>query len=165
MVNPINGSDELNSFNNFSSMKDFRNSYKDNLDELDNPNGFMSTETLKAGISKNQFISDQELFHDLNTLTNKNFSSSDVNHLANDNNLSASKTAKAFSKIMSDYISNVNDKNLTSEDNIQTFAKGGNIDMHSVMIAAEKSSTAMQMTLQLRNKLLQAYQEVSKMQI
>lgn len=33
------------------------------------------------------------------------------------------------------------------------------------MIAMEKASTAMQLTMQVRNKMLEAYQEISRMQV
>jgi flagellar hook-basal body complex protein FliE len=44
-------------------------------------------------------------------------------------------------------------------------AIGGDVDLHDVMIAAEKASVAMQLTLQVRNKLVEAYQDVMRMQV
>lgn len=44
-------------------------------------------------------------------------------------------------------------------------AIGGDVDLHDVMIAGEKASVAMQLTLQVRNKLVEAYQDVMRMQI
>jgi flagellar hook-basal body complex protein FliE len=39
------------------------------------------------------------------------------------------------------------------------------VEVHDLMIAMERSSTAMQLTLQVRNKMLEAYQEMVRMQI
>ncbi len=39
------------------------------------------------------------------------------------------------------------------------------VEYHDLMIAEEKASIAMQLTLQVRNKLLEAYQEISRMQV
>ena len=39
------------------------------------------------------------------------------------------------------------------------------VEVHDVMIAMEKASTSMQLTLAVRNKLLEAYQELSRMQV
>lgn len=39
------------------------------------------------------------------------------------------------------------------------------VEYHDLMIAMERASVAMQLTLQVRNKVLEAYQEISKMQI
>jgi len=167
VVSPINGNDSINKLNGMSSMKDYMGTYKNNVNELDTPGEFLpsdSTGVIKGGISETQNIHDAELSKDLNTLTNKYFTVDDINQLGQ-NDMSADKSAKAFSKIMNDYLSDVNEKDNASDNAMQTFASGGNIDMHSVMIAAEKANTSMQLTLQLRNKLLQAYQDVSKMQI
>jgi flagellar hook-basal body complex protein FliE len=42
---------------------------------------------------------------------------------------------------------------------------GEDVELHQVMIATEKAEIALQLTLQIRNKLLEAYQELSRMQI
>lgn len=44
-------------------------------------------------------------------------------------------------------------------------AVGGDVDLHDVMIAAEKASVAMSLTLQVRNKMVEAYQEVMRMPV
>jgi flagellar hook-basal body complex protein FliE len=38
-------------------------------------------------------------------------------------------------------------------------------DIHQVMIAAEKADLAFQLTLQIRNKVIEAYQEIMRMQV
>ncbi len=47
----------------------------------------------------------------------------------------------------------------------QLLATGEAKDLHSVVIAAEKASIAFQLTLQIRNKALEAYQEIMRMQV
>lgn len=44
-------------------------------------------------------------------------------------------------------------------------ALGGDVDLHDVMIASEKAGVAMQLTVQIRNKVVEAYQEVMRMQV
>lgn len=39
------------------------------------------------------------------------------------------------------------------------------VEYHDVMIAVEKASTTMQLTMAVRNKLLEAYQEINRMQV
>lgn len=39
------------------------------------------------------------------------------------------------------------------------------VEYHDVMIAVEQASTAMQLTMAVRNKLLEAYQEINRMQV
>ncbi|WP_416145159.1 flagellar hook-basal body complex protein FliE [Planococcus koreensis] len=38
-------------------------------------------------------------------------------------------------------------------------------DVHEVMIASQKASLSLQMTVQVRNKVVEAYQEVMRMQL
>ncbi|MGB3990558.1 MAG: flagellar hook-basal body complex protein FliE, partial [Acetivibrionales bacterium] len=45
------------------------------------------------------------------------------------------------------------------------FAAGRTDNIHQVMLAAEKANVALQFTLQIRNKLLDAYNEIMRMQI
>lgn len=66
---------------------------------------------------------------------------------------------------LSKYLSGVNRLQLDADHAQETFAAGGDIDIHDVMIATEKASIAMQLTTQIRNKLVDAYQEISRMQV
>ena len=52
-----------------------------------------------------------------------------------------------------------------SEANIETFASGGDISIHEIMISAQKSQLAMQMAIQLRNQMLSTYNEFKNMSI
>ena len=47
----------------------------------------------------------------------------------------------------------------------ETYAVGGDIQLHTVMIATEKADLALQLAMQVRNKLVAAYQEISHMTI
>lgn len=44
-------------------------------------------------------------------------------------------------------------------------AAGEPVDLHDVLIAAEESSVAFQLALQVRNKAVEAYQEIMRMQV
>ena len=57
----------------------------------------------------------------------------------------------------------VNDKMGRASDMAQSFAKGKTSDVHSVMIASEQATIALQMTTQIRNKAVDAYQEIMRM--
>ena len=45
------------------------------------------------------------------------------------------------------------------------FLNGGNEELHSVALAAQRSSLEFDMFLQVRNKVVSAYQEVMRMQL
>lgn len=46
-----------------------------------------------------------------------------------------------------------------------SYFAGQPVEVHDLMIAMEKASVGMSLTLQVRNKLLEAYQEISRMQV
>ncbi|HMK44239.1 MAG TPA: flagellar hook-basal body complex protein FliE [Dissulfurispiraceae bacterium] len=52
-----------------------------------------------------------------------------------------------------------------AEKAIQDFAAGEVKDIHTVVVAMEKADMSLQTLLQVRNKLLTAYEEISKMQV
>lgn len=61
-------------------------------------------------------------------------------------------------------LSKLNEVEKKAETDFETFASGGDISIHEVMISAQKSSLSMQMALQLRNQMLNAYNEFKNMQ-
>ncbi len=52
-----------------------------------------------------------------------------------------------------------------SDTLIQKLAAGENVDLHQVMISSEQASISMQVALSMRDKLVQAYQEVMRMAV
>ncbi len=71
-----------------------------------------------------------------------------------------------FSKQLMDVLKEVNASQAKAGE-MQTDMMTGrqNVDFHDLMIAMEKASTAMQLTMAVRNKILDAYQSISSMQI
>lgn len=73
--------------------------------------------------------------------------------------------ADDFGQMLKDALSEVNEAQQNSSEMVNAFAQGKNVELHRVMMAMERASVAMQLTLQVRNKVLEAYQEVSRMQV
>lgn len=123
------------------------------------------------------FEEDSELQNDLKKITgNTQFlqggvSVSDtrgniaIDGINNGNALTPAKAADSFSSLLNTHLNSTTQKQKEANELVERFAVGDNVDLHTVMIASEKASTAMQFTMQLRNKMLQAYQEISRMQI
>ena len=65
----------------------------------------------------------------------------------------------------SDGLNSVNNDALNAERAEELLALGGDISAHEVMIAAEKSNLSLQMAVQIRNKLINAYTEINGMQV
>ena len=51
-----------------------------------------------------------------------------------------------------------------AEEKISAFLEGDGMDVHGAMIAVEKADLSFQLMLEVRNKIVQAYQEISRMQ-
>ena len=63
------------------------------------------------------------------------------------------------------YLGSVNQLAQTSDAKQRDLAMGKDVELHDVMIAAEQASVAINLTMQIRNKLVESYQEVMRMQI
>ncbi len=68
-------------------------------------------------------------------------------------------------KFFQELVSKVNDMSLQSDQMIQKLATGENRNLHETMIAVEKASISFQFMSQIRNKALDAYQEVMRMPV
>ena len=67
---------------------------------------------------------------------------------------------KSFSQTLTDAIAGVNDAQLKSLDMTARFAAGEPMDIHQVMIASQEANVALNLALQVRNKLVDAYTEI-----
>jgi len=73
--------------------------------------------------------------------------------------------ANSFGKAFSDGINGVNESQNAAYEAAETFAAGGDISVHEVMIASQKANLTMQLALQMRNKLVAAYNEINNVRV
>ena len=73
----------------------------------------------------------------------------------------ASKMGNAFS----DSLNAVNNNRIYADRLQEDLAMGGSTSIHDAMIAAEKASLSMQMAVQVRNRLVSAYTDITSMSI
>jgi len=76
-----------------------------------------------------------------------------------------SESTNNFGQFLSDALNKVNDLQKASEQAGIDLAAGKNVDISDVMIAAEKANLAVGLTVQVRNKVIEAYQEIMRMQL
>ena len=79
--------------------------------------------------------------------------------------LRPSERGEDFGQMLMDVIKEVNSAQQDVRSKQTALVTGQPVEIHDVMIAMEKASVAMQLTLQVRNKVLEAYQEISRMQV
>jgi flagellar hook-basal body complex protein FliE len=76
------------------------------------------------------------------------------------------QAANSFQSMLKNSIEGVNASQQTAETMAQAFEAGDpNTDLASVMVAMQKASLSFQAMVQVRNKLVSAYQEVMSMQV
>ena len=70
-----------------------------------------------------------------------------------------------FKDTLSKFVQSVNDLQSKAADAETSFLKGEITDVHQVMIAVEEASVAFELLMEIRNKLLDSYQQVVRMSI
>jgi len=149
---------EIGEFSTFNPMDEFNKMSAKNGIELGKFNnntvleGHVSIDAPKISDMK----MDAETLNDLNAL-----------------NISPTEKAQATEGVAGFYdslhkaigngIEQVNELQRNAEHAQEYFASGGDIDVHSVMIASQKAYMGLEMASQLRNKIVSAYREISRM--
>jgi flagellar hook-basal body complex protein FliE len=77
----------------------------------------------------------------------------------------AGNAAGGFGQALTDAISGISESQNAADDASVRMAAGDPIDLHEVMLARETASLQFQLAVQVRNKLVEAYQEVMRMQV
>ena len=75
------------------------------------------------------------------------------------------ETSRPFSEFLSQAMTEVNKLQGEARDSAIRLAAGQIQDVAEVAIASEKATIALQLTMQVRNKAIDAYQEVMRMQV
>jgi len=78
---------------------------------------------------------------------------------------SESTSSTDFGSLLSQAIGNVNQLQLDSSKATNDFMTGKSDDIHTMMIAGQKAELALQFTLQVRNKIMDAYNEIMRMSL
>ena len=74
-------------------------------------------------------------------------------------------SGQSFGDFLKDAIGEVTDLQVKAEQASVDLATGKIDDIAQVVIAAEKATVALQMAIQVRNKVLESYQEMMRMQV
>lgn len=75
------------------------------------------------------------------------------------------KSGGDFSKVLENTLSQVNKLQENSDKAMSAMATGEVKDLHQAAIAIDKAELSMKMMLEVRNKALNAYKEISRTQI
>ena len=70
-----------------------------------------------------------------------------------------------FAAWLQNNVAEVNQQLLQGDEKLRQLATGETTNLHEVMITLEKSKVSFELLLAVRNKVLEAYQELMRMQI
>jgi flagellar hook-basal body complex protein FliE len=70
----------------------------------------------------------------------------------------------SFGAVLKDAVQSVDQMNSSAGAQVSNLLQGGSGDMTGVMIAVEKADVSFQLMMQVRNKIVNAYQDIEKMQ-
>ncbi|KHE94200.1 MAG: flagellar hook-basal body complex protein FliE [Candidatus Scalindua sp.] len=75
------------------------------------------------------------------------------------------KNGAGFKDTINNYVSEVNDLQVKAGESIENFATGKVENVHEVMIAMSKAEVSFKFMMETRNKLVDAYKEIMRMQV
>ena len=76
-----------------------------------------------------------------------------------------SETAKTFSEVLQESVDKVNTHQIQADTAIKELVAGRTKNIHETMLAIERADTSLKMMMQVRNKIIDAYKEIMRMQI
>ncbi|NUM89819.1 MAG: flagellar hook-basal body complex protein FliE [Bdellovibrionales bacterium] len=72
---------------------------------------------------------------------------------------------KTFAEAMGKLMRDANDTQVAANDAAQEVVAGRNKDLHGAMLAMEKADLQFRLLAQVRNKVIEAYREIMRMQV
>ena len=97
----------------------------------------------------------------MNDITIQNLSNSPPATYSGKQNQQADQIS--FGKMLKTSLDNVNQLQNDANESIDDLAVGKNTDIHQTMIAVEKASVSFELLMQIRNKVIAAYERVMRM--
>jgi flagellar hook-basal body complex protein FliE len=99
----------------------------------------------------------------INPISSFNAVSTPLNEV--NSNLGTGSSSVSFADMLKNALNNVNDLQVNADNLTNDLAAGKTDNIHEVLIAGEKASISLDLTMQIRNKVLDAYNEIMRMQI
>ncbi|RMD04300.1 flagellar hook-basal body complex protein FliE [Clostridium autoethanogenum] len=109
----------------------------------------------------NEFTPDTAVFDKVGGNTYKQNVSND----SKDNTVNNEDGAASFSNLLQSKLNEVNNDQVQANNSIQEFVEGDRSDIHNVMLDAEQAKMSLELAVQIRNKFVEAYQEINRTQL
>lgn len=102
----------------------------------------------------NRYVPSAEVFKNIGT---------NIDNKIDDKNESVSSVS--FADTLKQSLDKINDKQIAADNYTDSFIKGDDVDIADVMLQTEEAKMSLQLAVQIRNKLLDAYTEISNIQV
>lgn len=73
--------------------------------------------------------------------------------------------ADNFGSTLTGFINDVNQSQLDSQKAVKDFVSGNGVELHDVMIAGEKAKTNLELLMEIRNKAIDMFKELTRMPV
>lgn len=70
-----------------------------------------------------------------------------------------------FRAVLNEQLNKLNDKQVEADNYINDLISGKDVNLHQVMIATEEARLSLELAVQIRNKVVEAYKELNNMQL
>jgi flagellar hook-basal body complex protein FliE len=78
---------------------------------------------------------------------------------------SSTQPAFSFQNVLGNFVNEVSEKQAAAGDAVNGLLSGKNVSLHQAVISMEEASVSFQLMVEVRNKLLDSYQELMRMQV
>jgi flagellar hook-basal body complex protein FliE len=71
----------------------------------------------------------------------------------------------SFAAMLGKMVSEVNDQQTSASQSVAALQGGQNVPLHQAVVAMEEANVSFQLMVEVRNRLMDAYQEIMRMQV
>ncbi len=78
---------------------------------------------------------------------------------------STQAAGNSFGSMLSQFVSDVNSRQVASAQTVNALQSGQNVPLNHAVVAMEEANVSFQLMVEVRNRLLDSYQEIMRMQV
>ncbi|KQL35511.1 MULTISPECIES: flagellar hook-basal body complex protein FliE [Bacillaceae] len=93
------------------------------------------------------------------------FNPAQINPTSSTPKISPFEAQQNFGDFLKSALESVNANQKASDVVTEKLIRGENVELHDVMIASQKASITLNATMEIRNKVIEAYQEIMRMPV
>ena len=116
----------------------------------------------------NEFVPDSKVFDFNKSVQGSNLKNGNIiginknSSVTGDTNTSSS--ISDFASVLKDKLDDVNNQQIQADNSTKEFVEGDRTDIHNVMLDTEQAKQSLELAVQIRDKLVDAYQELNRTQ-